>query len=374
MSEPTTLSEEEAAAKLADGEAWELFCEALKEAGSIVLTHSPDTDLDRAEGFRYLTRLTRMAFKLCLEHADPAAPRLVRYMDPTQKFGIDNPDQLYQWARISGDHAYRLHGPRNTASYVGIGVYAGSAGRGGRRTVAHLNADDLAEKPEDEIVVVLAPDPHEGNWVRTDADTTTLIVRNTMNDVEDERPATLVLERLDADGPPPPLSALQVVKGLERAARQVAGSAKMFALLSDRWRAEPNLLHPMDERMAKESFGDPDFYYSGGAWTLQDDEALVIDFTPPPCRYWGFLVCNYWAESLDYRYRPVATNGHRARRREDGSVRLVVAHRKPRAGDANWLDTEGHREGTMILRWLLAEEPLVPKPRLVRLEDLDGPV
>jgi hypothetical protein len=364
---------ERAAESLASGRAWTQFCRALEGAGRIVLEHAPDSDVDRAEGFRYLTRLTRMAFKLCLEHADPAAPRLVQYMDPTQKFGVDNPDQLYLWARIGGAHAYRLRGRRGSAAYYGIGVYAGSAGRGGRRTVAHLNADELAAGPEDEIDVVLAaqrPQGHRGRWVELPPDTTTLLVRQTMNDVAKERPVWPALERLDAAGPPPPLSPLQVVQGLERAARQVLGSAEMFCLLSDRWKQQPNVLHPMDARMARESFGDPDFYYSGGYWRLGADEALVIELTPPACRYWGFLLCNYWTESLDYRYRPVGTNGHRAVRRPDGSVKIAVAHRDPRRAGLTWLDTEGHREGTMTLRWLLAEATPVPAPRVVAFEAL----
>jgi hypothetical protein len=364
------LTEDEAAELLAGGRAWDEFCDTLKTAGRIVLEHSPDHELDRAEGFRYLTRLLRMGFKLCLEHADPAAPRLIQYMDATQKFGVDNPDQLYQWARISGEYSYRLHGPRGTASYVGIGVYAGSAGRGGRRTVAHVDADELAPASDGGIDVVLSPDEHRGNWIALDPDTTTLLVRQTVNDVENEVTAELVLERLDSPGPPPPLRSSQVVKGMRRAAAQVIGSAQMFAALSDRWKAQPNVLHPMDVHMAEKSFGDPDLYYSGGYWRLAPDEALVIEFTPPECRYWGFLLCNYWAESLDYRYRPVATNKHRATTREDGSVKIIVARQDPGLADVTWLDTEGHTEGTMTLRWLLAEETPVPTPQVVKLSEL----
>jgi hypothetical protein len=371
MMEPprATLTEEEAARRLASGEAWAQFCATLERAGSVILRHAPENDIDRAEGFRYLTRLTRLGLKLCLEHADPAFPRLIRYMEPTQKFGVDNPDQLYEWARLSGEHDYRLRGPRGTAAYMGIGVYAGSAGRGGRRTIAHVSGDDLAA-PDGTIDLMLSPREHPGNWIRLDPDTTTLIVRQTMNDLASERPASLVLERLGATGPPPPLSCRQVVRGLERAANQVLGSVKMFALLADRWRATPNVLHPMDEQMARESFGDPDLYYAGGYWKIGPGEALVVEFTPPPCRYWGFLLCNYWTESLDYRYRPIATNKHRAARRADGSVKIVVAETDPGLTGVTWLDTEGHPEGTMTLRWLLAESTPVPIPRLVALAAL----
>ncbi len=362
--------EGEAAARLASGRAWEEFCDALKRAGRIVLERSPDHDLDRAEGFRYLTRLTRMGLKLSLEHADPAHPCLIRYMDATQKFGVDNPDQLYQWARISGDYDYRLHGPRGTVSYIGIGVYGGSAARGGRRTVAHVHADDLEPAPGGGIDLVLSPREHPGNWIRLTPDTTTLLVRQTMNDVEREVTSDLVLERIGEPGPPPPLRSSRVVKGLERAARQVSASASLFADLADRWAEHPNLLHPSDTKLAEQSFGDPDLTYMGGYWKLAPDEALVIEFTPPECRYWGFLLCNYWTESLEYRYRPVSTNKHRAAVREDGSVKIVVAHRDPGLPGVTWIDTEGHREGTMTLRWLLAEQTPIPTPRVVRFTDL----
>jgi hypothetical protein len=365
-----TLDETTAAARIADGTAWRELCRALEAAGELVLSRAPDHAVDRAEGLRYVTRLARMAFKLCLEHADPAAPRLIQYMDPTQKFGVDNPDQLYQWARIGADYDYRLHGKRGTVSYIGIGVYGGSAGGGGRRTVAHTNSTKLLPGPNGDIDVVLSAKPQSGNWVRLEPGTTTMIVRQTRNDVDGEALADLALDRIDAPPFPPPLTSAQVVKGLDRAAKQILGTIAVFADLSDRWRERPNYLHPSDVKMAEQSFGDPDIYYMGGYWKLADDEALVIDFTPPRCTYWGFLLCNYWTESLEYRYRRVSTNKHRARYRSDGSVRIVIAHEDPRLPDVDWIDTEGHREGTMTLRWLLAETTPIPSPRVVKSRDL----
>jgi hypothetical protein len=197
-----------------------------------------------------------------------------------------------------------------------------------------------------------------------------MLVRQTMNDRTTEVPAALTLERLDAPGVPPPLDPARVTRGLARAAMQIIGSAETFADLSDRWAAQPNVLHPRDDRMAAESFGDPDLYYAGGYWRLEPNEALVIDVTPPPCRYWSFLLCNYWTESLEYRYRPIWTNKHRATYRADGSVRIVVAAADPRLPGITWLDTEGHREGTMTLRWLLAETNPVPQPRVVPVRAL----
>ena len=48
----------------------------------------------------------------------------------------------------------------------------------------------------------------------------------------------------------------------------------------------------------------------------------------------------------------------------DGSVRLVLAHRDP--GHPNWLETAGHRRGTMCLRWVGAKVHPDPATRVVK--------
>jgi hypothetical protein len=53
------------------------------------------------------------------------------------------------------------------------------------------------------------------------------------------------------------------------------------------------------------------------------------------------------------------------KREADGSVRLVLAQRDP--GHPNWLETAGHRRGTMCLRWVGAKVHPDPTTRVVRL-------
>jgi len=79
-------------------------------------------------------------------------------------------------------------------------------------------------------------------------------------------------------------------------------------------------------------------------------------------------VNNHWMESLDYRYHTIALNHHTARYRDDGSVRLVVAHDDPHVD--NWLETAGHRRGTMCLRWIRAAHHPQPQTRVVKAADL----
>ena len=94
----------------------------------------------------------------------------------------------------------------------------------------------------------------------------------------------------------------------------------------------------------------------------------MIEAKPPRCEYWNFQLNNHWMESLDYRYHRIAVNHHGARYEDDGSVRIIVADRDP--GFGNWMDTAGHRRGTMCLRWIRADDHPHPKTRLVKWADL----
>jgi hypothetical protein len=70
-------------------------------------------------------------------------------------------------------------------------------------------------------------------------------------------------------------------------------------------------------------------------------------------------------ESLDYRFLPVTCNKATARYEADGSVRIVIADRDP--GFGNWMDTAGHRHGTMGLRWVRARSDIKPTTELLTL-------
>jgi hypothetical protein len=89
------------------GRAWEQFCDSLKRAGAQVLrAEAPASELDRAEGYRYLTRLLRLGLEMHLEYADPDFPGFFAPSHETAKIGADNPDNLYLMARLNGRHEY----------------------------------------------------------------------------------------------------------------------------------------------------------------------------------------------------------------------------------------------------------------------------
>ena len=117
------MNDKTAEQRIMDAGAWNEFCDAIKMAGSIITGRgAPDDPLIRAEGFRYPGRLARGALEAFVEYNDPLAPVLFRPVHETVKMGADNPDNYYQWASISGAHAYRLEERRDRRRRLGPDV------------------------------------------------------------------------------------------------------------------------------------------------------------------------------------------------------------------------------------------------------------
>ena len=346
------------------GETWSEFCDALKRAGDVILRDgSPSDPFDRAEGQRYLSRLTRVALESFVEFADPSAPVLRRPAHETVKIGADNPDNHYQSAAISGDFEYRISGSRNTIHYLGFGTYAGRYGSKARSgQTGYIEAADLEIGADGSFELQVSCARKPGNWLPMEPDTTSLIVRQTFQDRSRETVADLRIERIGG-GPPAPLTPEFLDAGLAHAASYVNGTAALFADWAEGFARHKNELRLLDPEVARAAHGDPNIAYFHGYWELLDGESLVIETTPPPCDYWNFQLNNHWMESLDYRYHRIALNHHEAATGPDGSVRIVVAHADP--GDPNWIDTASHRRGTMLLRWIGADEHPKPVCRVV---------
>jgi hypothetical protein len=106
-----------------------------------------------------------------------------------------------------------------------------------------------------------------------------------------------------------------------------------------------------------------------GPFELDEGEALVIEGRFPPCAFANVVLWNQHLQALEFRDRRISLNRAQTRLEEDGSFRIVVAREDP--GVPNWLDTEGHRTGTIFWRFLLPEEkPERPSCRVVPLVEL----
>lgn len=372
MSDTGTCASDDVVARVMEGRTWEDFCDALKQAGSVVLADTvPEDPQDRAEGWRYLTRLTRAALNFFLEVPAPEAPAFTRAVDETIKLGMDNPDNVYLAAPVKGEYVYRLTGTRGTVHYLGFGAQEGGYGKtGSLDTAGYLEAKDMQFDADGRFEVIAAmEEPADAqNWLRMSPETRMLQVRQTRMDHENEVLAQVRIERIDSPSAQQPLTPERIDRALREAATFVQAASGMFASWTEDFRQHPNELPRFPPERALAAGGDPNIAYYHGWFDIADDEALVVDLTPPECDFWNIQLANYWMESLDYRYYKVHLNKGTAEYNPDGSVRIVIAATDP--GVSNWLDTCGHDHGTMCVRWIGATEHPDPKVTVVKLDEL----
>jgi hypothetical protein len=358
--------------RLLNGQAWADFCDGLKRAGEQVLRpDTPANAFDRAEGWRYLSRLTRLGLEMFVEAGTSEFPTFMVPSHETAKIGADNPDMAYLAARIDGGHRYRVWGRRGTVSSINFSTKRGGYDQGGKLLPGgFLDTSTLQVEPDGSFELFLSNEPQPGNWLRTDPDAVQLLVRQVFKDRRGEQAARLHIECLDTRGcTPPPLDPLALHEQLGRVVAFVQNTARTFADWAQGFERHVNQLPPADQAVCQAVGGDPNIFYYHSYWQLQDNEALVFEVDRlPPCEHWNLQINNHWMESLDYRYFTVNLNAHTAATTPQGGVRLVLAHRDP--GMANWLDTAGHRQGTMCWRWIGCPEPVHPRVRLVKLHAL----
>jgi hypothetical protein len=352
------------------GKAWQEYCDTIKAAGTAMLfPGSPKDALNQAEGYRYLSRLVRGGLEAFVEFADPLFPRFQRMVHETVKLGADNPDNHYLSARISGRHRYRVWGRRGTAFYLGFATQLADYTKDEPQVSGSLEADQLKTGPGGSFELVVSVDKPAGDvdWLPMSVNSRIVLVRQTFLDKQAEQPAELHIERIGGEPAPGPLTAQALDEGLAEAGLFVTGSALFFAKWSRDWKRHANTLprHPPEISLA--AGGDPNIAYYHSYWELGERECLEVSFTPPRCQYWNFQLNNYWIESLDYRSFRITLNLHSAEVRPDGSIRILVAHRDPGLG--NWIDTAGHRCGTMSLRWVRSTE--FPPVQVRKLTDGD---
>ncbi|MCX7056334.1 MAG: DUF1214 domain-containing protein [Proteobacteria bacterium] len=350
--------------------AWDAFCDGIKSAGKTILRpETPASELDRAEGLRYLSRLTRVSLEMMLECADAEFPIFYQASNTTIKIGADNPDNIYLNATVRGDREYRLRGTRGTVPFLSFATKANRyAIDGTMASTGELDAARLEVEEDGSFSIIVSQTPHKGNWLPMAADSSMLLVRNTFLDRTREVAASMTIECIGAPPKPAPLSAKMITHSLESAAAFVRGTAEMFADWSERFKQKPNSLDHLDQEICTRAGGDPNIYYLHGYWEIKPDQALVIEVRPPDCELWNFQLNNYWMESLDYRYVPICINKHTARLSVDGSLRIVLAHEN--RGFRNWLDLDSHLSGTMLLRWTRAQAHPVPVCRLLPLDEV----
>jgi len=339
--------------RLATGQAWHDFCDTLKETGDQILAAAPNDDFDRAEGYRYLARLTSHFLRSSLDESDPAKSVL---STTSPKIGLDNPDYVYAGARLSPEYTYRLTGQMNDVAMLGIGAFSGALGTPKGLIRDHYITTNELEMDDGRFELLISRDEQSGNWLPMDGATNSLSIRQTVLRRREQKPASLELARIDEGLPPAPLDPGSLVETIDRVGLTVGGIISQFLAWTASFQEHPFEINEIDPKFLAVAQGDPNTTYHYSYWELADDEVYTVVLTPPKqFDYWNLQIGNHWLESFDYLHYDTHVNHETALMEDDGTVRISISAQDP--GRPNWLDTAGHRRGALALRWVGADAP-----------------
>jgi hypothetical protein len=346
-------------------------------------------DIDVVEGYRYVTEVLSGMSEFFVE-GDADHPRLASIVNPARKMQGDNPDAIYHFAQIRGDRSYRVFGVRGEESYISFTVHSEAVDGGfNGRVLTDINDSQFTFAPDGSYEIVFSAErPPEGQladasggWVQLDPDARMLIVRSYFLREESAQNDPLVqvrigIETLDDVPPPPPLDdatlAARLQAGVAFLRQTTVGQGLPTAPSPAPFMGkEPNTVgEPWSFRNAGvDAAGAVDIFYSMGRWDLGPDDALVMRGTIPPAPFTNVMLWNRHMQTLEYAHRRSSLNSSQIAYEPDGSYAIVVAHRDP--GVPNWLDTGGHRFGTIFWRYLLPEtDPTIAACEVVPVDSL----
>jgi hypothetical protein len=320
-------------------------------------------DHTRAEGVRYLTRLIAGAMPMTMDTSSPEFPQFFHFLTTRIHWGLPATDCYYVWAPVHGDYTYKIYGNKGTARVFDIETRDGH--------IAHISDWNIVDRKSDfetdennNVEIILSKDEQPGNWIKLHEGYGNIIFRQYYYDWDNEVPADVRIERVGAKYPAPPMTAAEIKERCGLLIDWLQQLPERFAQVYHSYHDAPADALIFDSI----DFGWQDLRYGKGTYDCAEDEAIIVEVTPPKAHYWSIQLCSHFWEARDYHQRQSSLNGHQARLDENGTFTAVISHTDP--GVANWLDAGGHQHGLVSIRYYKADGTPVPSLRKVKLADL----
>lgn len=334
--------------------AWDALLGMLRDLGEIVQEDARD-DRERLEGYRVLGRIMALCSELTLD-VDPEVPRFFPMTTAMRQVGGPNPHGEYDLCALTPGCSYRVRGSRESVTYLGFQVMAGT-GLTPRRHATYVSDGDLRLDDRGVFEFVLSTtDPGTGeHWVEIPDDASAIVVRQYIVERDVERIATYEIHPIEPAGPVAELTDQALADQLSGFMWTAYKLLTLHRSVLPQLLAEPNRLVTAEAAALGSENTTPDNLYMLGSFELDRGQALVLDIEPPDTRYWSVTLENVWHEcSEPFRTRSSGTQASFVAE-PDGTVRIVVSAERPDA--PNWLDTGGRRRGFIVLRWLDNPDP-----------------
>jgi hypothetical protein len=360
--------------------AWQSFHAAQTEVLGW-MTSEPrfhDQPQHRAKAYHTMMEALAMAYNFAV------APRMLHprvqvntgWFSDYYTLGQNGPDLHYAVIFLDGAQTYRLTGDYGDCKLILFQLINHLSGHPDSRMIGDHDLEAFAA-PDGRFDIVLSADEQPGHWIKLDrtCERHFVLMRRFMA-APGDRPATLKLDRIsaltdthyDADEFDEGAMARRIEAAthflrylirdfnlnLFKAYVGVGGGFNNMAFL-------PGTI----TSQVGSSFSN----YAMTGFDLAEDEALIITLDPlPDGVYWSFQLGDVWSRSLNYMYRQTSLNMEQVVMDSDGACRVVVAHGDP--GIANWLDTTGHVQGTVVFRNYKASGQPVPQTVKIKLADV----
>jgi hypothetical protein len=350
---------------------WDEFCDELKLIGDIVSSQENLTKADEAEGYRYLTRLLRLALEMNIEHSNKSNPSFYSLSHETAKIGADNPDNIYLNANIDGLASYEVFGSIGEVEYLSFGVKENRYSIDGTMvSLGEIDLSDISVSKEGNFKLVLGQGINKCNFLNIPPQSNMLIVRQTYSNRVTQKHAVVNIKKIGLPEDPKLLTHSELSNHLKQSLAFVRGTAQTFlGWVNDFRDNHRNALPLGNQSFFQAAGGDPKIFYLHGYFDYNSEQYLEIKTEVPECEFWNFQLENFWMESLDYRHHPIHLNSITAKLNSDASVTIIVSHKN--LNIQNNLITEGRNNGAMLLRWISADTCPIPQVSVKQLIDLE---
>lgn len=291
--------------------------------------------------------------------------------------GQNGPDLFYCLTFLDGAQEYRLTGNVGSSPLILFQILNHLSGHPDSHIIGNYDFAnfDIASDGSFEIAISAREQP--GNWMRLDPDCDRhfILMRRFMNHPSNRAPVA----RLTRTSPLRPDHYVAEEFDEEVMAKRIDAATGYLKYL----------IHDFNMQLfdtyskvgggynhmaflpgtATSQVGSPTSNYAMAVFDLAEDEALIITLNPMPDGvYWGIQLGDVWSRSLNFSHRQTSLNMSSVKADDDGVCRIVVAHKDP--GIANWLDTTGRHQGTVVFRNYKTLTQPVPSTQKVTLAEL----